>query len=131
MPDGPVWELPFQVLRTPRSEDLIDRYTISSVPSLSVLHESMSRRARRRASIPSVPTSFGLSNPALGGDPIGRVEALIDERLEPLPEAERRAGAAVWIDAQQRLRADRRERGALLQAESMKQLTAPTLSATA
>jgi CHAT domain-containing protein/Tfp pilus assembly protein PilF len=93
VPDGPLWDLPFQVLRTPRSEDLIDRYAISSVPSLSVLHESMSRRARRQAPTPSVPTAFGLGNPALGGDTIGRVEALMDERLEPLPEAERQVRA--------------------------------------
>jgi CHAT domain-containing protein len=93
VPDGPLWELPFQVLRTPRSEDLIDRYAISSVPSLSVLHESMGRRALRRASVPSVPTAFGLGNPALGGDKIGRLEALMDERLEPLPEAERQMRA--------------------------------------
>jgi CHAT domain-containing protein/Tfp pilus assembly protein PilF len=93
VPDGPLWELPFQVLRTPRSEDLIDRYIISSVPSLSVLHQSMSRRGQRRASGPSVLTAFGLGNPTLGGDKIGRVEALMDERLEPLPEAERQMRA--------------------------------------
>jgi CHAT domain-containing protein/Tfp pilus assembly protein PilF len=94
VPDGPLWELPFQVLRTPQSDDLIDRHAIMFAPSLSVLRESRRRRLQRESSAGARPlTALAIGNPTLGGEAVARVEALMDERLEPLPEAERQVRA--------------------------------------
>ena len=94
VPDGPLWELPFQVLRTAQSQDLIDRHAIFFAPSLSVLRESTRRRVQRTAGASTGPlTALAMGNPTLGGETLARVEALMDERLEPLPEAERQVRA--------------------------------------
>jgi CHAT domain-containing protein/Tfp pilus assembly protein PilF len=94
VPDGPLWELPFQVLQTPQSQDLIDRHALFLAPSLSVLRESMKRRAQRAENIANrPPTVLAFGNPTLGGESVGRVQALMDERLELLPEAERQVRA--------------------------------------
>jgi len=94
VPDGPLWELPFQALRTPQSDDLIDRHAVFFAPSLSVLRESMRRRLERDARVGSRPlTALAIGNPTLGGETVGRIAALMDEQLEPLPEAERQVRA--------------------------------------
>jgi CHAT domain-containing protein/tetratricopeptide (TPR) repeat protein len=94
VPDGPLWELPFQVLQTPRSQDLIDRHAMFFAPSLSVLRESMKRRTLHAGtSSTAPPTLLAMGNPTLGGESVARVQALMDERLESLPEAERQVRA--------------------------------------
>ncbi len=94
VPDGPLWELPFQVLQTPQAQDLIERHAMFFAPSLSVLRESMKQRTVRAATTSSEPpTLLAMGNPTLGGESVARVQALMDERLEPLPEAERQVRA--------------------------------------
>ena len=93
VPDGSLWELPFQALQTPRDRYLIDDYAISYVPSLTVLREiiqaSHTKEARSAA-----PTLLAMGNPALGTQTTTRVKAiLMDEKLDPLPEAEQQVRA--------------------------------------
>ncbi|MEW6210360.1 MAG: CHAT domain-containing tetratricopeptide repeat protein [Acidobacteriota bacterium] len=92
-PDGPLWELPFQALKTPRNRYLIEDHTIFYTPSLTVLREmirSPSREAKRFAA----PTLLAMGNPALGNEGVARTrDAHIAEMLYRLPQAERQVQA--------------------------------------
>ena len=93
VPDGPLWEVPFQALLTPRDRYLTDDHTVFYVPSLTVLQQMMQPRqdgARR----PAKPTLLALGNPALGQRAVAQGSArMADDTLEPLPEAERQVQA--------------------------------------
>jgi CHAT domain-containing protein/tetratricopeptide (TPR) repeat protein len=86
VPDGPLWELPFQALLTPAQRFLLEDAAIAYTPSLTVLREML----KRRPSQPAAPdTLLALGNPLLGRATIERATlALRDEKLTPLPEAE-------------------------------------------
>jgi CHAT domain-containing protein/tetratricopeptide (TPR) repeat protein len=91
VPDGPLWELPFQALRSPAGRALIADDAISYAPSLTVLR-AMSRSAARATAGPPRLLAFG--NPALPGPAVRRAaEVLMGEPLAPLPEAERQVRA--------------------------------------
>ncbi|MBI4909065.1 MAG: CHAT domain-containing protein [Acidobacteria bacterium] len=84
-PDGVLWELPFQALKPAANRYLIEESAVSYVPSLTVLAETL--RVRPEGGAASV-LAFG--NPAVGKESVGKRKfVLMDERLEPLPEAEK------------------------------------------
>src|SRR5262249_23727189 len=87
VPDGPLWELPFQALQVAPKRFLIDDHAVSYAPSLTTLsHMTRSGTARRKSS----PTVLAIGNPALGQGTVGTVQSLLmNEQLGPLPEAER------------------------------------------
>lgn len=96
VPDGPLWELPFQALQfqAPRSSEsryLLEDYAIFYTPSLTVLREMAKLRRQNRA--PSAnPTLLAVGNPALGEQMVRRVEnATMGEKLGPLPAAQKQA----------------------------------------
>jgi CHAT domain-containing protein len=85
VPDGQLWELPFQALLTGAKRYLIEDATLSYAPSLTVLREMMKRQSSQSAA----PTLLALGNPALGKETVERATfALRDGKFEPLPEAE-------------------------------------------
>jgi tetratricopeptide (TPR) repeat protein len=95
VPDGPLWELPFQALHAGPRGYLIEQYAVSYAPSLAVLRE-MRRRRDGRATPPHAPPTvrrgaglLALGNPSLGGTAAAGVEGARDEPLSPLPSAER------------------------------------------
>jgi CHAT domain-containing protein len=93
VPDGPLWELPFQALQTPQDRHLIADHTVSYAPSLTVLREMIKARPRQTKPSPA-PSLLALGNPALGNETLSRVKAvMMDERLDPLPQAERQVQA--------------------------------------
>lgn len=88
IPDGALWELPFQALRK-GAKFLVEEYSLFYVPSLGVLRE-MKQRGRggdRKDAAPRTLLAFG--NPSLGAETMEKV-ALIrsGKKLAPLPEAE-------------------------------------------
>ena len=86
VPDGPLWELPFQALRSPAGRFLIEDVAVSYAPSLSVLRDM---RARRRQAGRADAALLALGNPDLGaGARRGPPSALMSSSLEPLPETE-------------------------------------------
>ena len=86
VPDGSLWELPFQALQNTQQRYLVEDHAISYAPSLTVLRE-MSKL--RKKSVES-PTLLAFGNPALSEKSVGPVkDEYRDERLMPLPEAER------------------------------------------
>jgi CHAT domain-containing protein/Tfp pilus assembly protein PilF len=95
VPDGPLWEMPFQALITPQNRFLLEDCTLAYAPSLTVLRETV--RLRRRGAEPvraaEPPTLLALGNPTFD-QPTGQAgraarPALMDEKLEPLPDAEK------------------------------------------
>jgi CHAT domain-containing protein/Tfp pilus assembly protein PilF len=91
VPDGTLWELPFQTLQSSDNRFLIEDHVISYAPSLTVLREMMRSRRKENAA-PSAPTLLAFGNPSLGkrmGESATSGVPLMDEKLDPLPEAER------------------------------------------
>ena len=92
VPDGPLWELPFQVLRSPQKRFLVEDVAISYAPSLPVLREI--QKARNRKQPPGSTLLLALGNPSLGKETVRLVkQVFMDEELHPLPEAGRQARA--------------------------------------
>jgi CHAT domain-containing protein len=60
-PDGPLWQLPFQALRAPGGQDLLDAAVLEYTPSLSAAVELRSRLATRTAQRPLDLAAFGAS----------------------------------------------------------------------
>ena len=88
IPDDTLWELPFQALLSHRNRYLIEDSAIVYTPSLTALREMRARTGRRVSSGPATLLAFG--NPALEARTIDRARfAYRDEKLAPLPEAER------------------------------------------
>ncbi|HEX2271613.1 MAG TPA: CHAT domain-containing protein, partial [Pyrinomonadaceae bacterium] len=106
VPDGPLWNVPFQALHGERNY-LLEQYALFYAPSLSVLRE-MGKRANQlkathrqtarergpfRKTVASGSTRAGLlamGNPSLSGETVAKVRfAHRDGPLSPLPDAER------------------------------------------
>ncbi|HTD23962.1 MAG TPA: CHAT domain-containing tetratricopeptide repeat protein [Terriglobales bacterium] len=101
VPDGPLWELPFQALQSSDGHHLLQEAAISYAPSLTVLLE-MARRHRESRS--DAPRLLALGNPAFKGqaatgtqisqldpDPVSHAQENDAERSKSgdLPSAER------------------------------------------
>jgi CHAT domain-containing protein len=97
-----LWELPFQALQSKENRYLIEDHAISYAPSLTVLREMRKRRQGLMAS-PASSSLLAFGNPALRQETIKRTQAVYrDERLEPLPEAEREVKALAQLYGAQR-----------------------------
>jgi CHAT domain-containing protein len=98
VPDGGLWELPFQALLSAPNRFLIQDYAVSYAPSLTVLKEMQSLQARRRKGNMQANMLLALGNPAIGAQTARKVSAVfMDEKLLPLPEAERQVKALQQI----------------------------------
>ena len=87
VPDGILWELPFQALQPAPKRFLIENSAVSYTPSLTVLDEMI--RARLTVAKDSLKL-LALGNPAVGQQTTRTITSvLMDQRLDPLPEAER------------------------------------------
>ena len=93
VPDGALWELPFQTLQPGPNRYLIEDSAIAYAPSLTALRE-MNKLRDRKKDAASSPTLLAFGNPAVGKQSIsGAKPVLMDEKLDPLPEAERQVNA--------------------------------------
>ena len=90
VPDGVLWELPFQALQPAQNRYLIEDCAISYAPSLTVLRETMKPRRDQQQGTTASPTLLAFGNPIIGETIARRVKAaFMDKQLMPLPEAER------------------------------------------
>jgi CHAT domain-containing protein/Tfp pilus assembly protein PilF len=90
VPDGVLWELPFQALLSAPKRYLLQDYAISYASSLTVLKEMKSLQAKRGKTNAQAKMVLALGNPAISSATAEKVTAIImDEKLLPLPEAER------------------------------------------
>jgi CHAT domain-containing protein/tetratricopeptide (TPR) repeat protein len=85
IPDGALWELPFQALRPRGGRYLVEDAAVSYAPSLSVLRDM---RAHRRPPAPAGHDLLALGNPDLGAAARRRTPSVLMSDLQPLPEAE-------------------------------------------
>ncbi len=98
VPDGPLWDLPFQALAWRSGECLVDRLPVSYAPSAGFLAQ-VRRRSGEAApgKGPTAPRLLAMGNPALGKEGESQpAAALMGGALSPLPFAEdevRRLGA--------------------------------------
>jgi len=91
VPDGPLWNVPFQALHQGERGYLLEQYALFYAPSLSVLRE-MEKRANTLRSAHRRPTArlLAMGNPTLSGETAAKVRfARRDEPLSPLPDAEK------------------------------------------
>jgi CHAT domain-containing protein/Flp pilus assembly protein TadD len=88
IPDGPLWELPFQALQPVAGRFLLDRHAIFYAPSITVLRETLAtKNVRPDAGRPAQLLAFG--NPVVPSAVVSRVQGVYrDASLGPLPHAE-------------------------------------------
>ena len=105
VPDGALWNMPFQALHQGTQGYLLEQYAVAYAPSLSVLREMERRanvlRAAHRQSANKItaltvaregaqPTLLAMGNPKLNDETITKVHfTRRDELLSPLPDAEK------------------------------------------
>jgi len=84
VPDGPLWELPFQALYTTSGRPWLEDHAIFEAPSLTALREMRAQRQTTRSA--SQPTLLALINPRITKDLERRIQKTrLDTRLTPLP----------------------------------------------
>lgn len=94
IPDGGLWQLPFQALQAGNGHYLIEDYSLSYAPSLPVLQAMTQQRMARQQTAPGSPSLFALGNPVLGKQESAQTQAmLMGDRLTPLPETARQVNA--------------------------------------
>ncbi|HEV3332363.1 MAG TPA: CHAT domain-containing tetratricopeptide repeat protein [Bryobacteraceae bacterium] len=88
VPDGVLWELPFQALVDPAGRYLLDDAAVSYAPSLTALKAMMEVKKERRRT-PGKMQLLAMGNPTWGRGEVERVKAIYrDESLGSLPLAE-------------------------------------------
>jgi CHAT domain-containing protein len=90
VPDGALWELPFQALQQAPNRYLIEKFAISYAPSITVLREMTKLHRDPNKNLQTSRTLAAFGNPAIRIEAAERASSVfMDERLAPLPEAER------------------------------------------
>lgn len=110
VPDGALWELPFQALQSGRDEYVVERHALSYAPSFSVLAE-MERRKRGEQRVNdgiNTATLLAFGNPTLESarvnPEIGARPMEIGNTLSALPEAERQVRSLAALYGSRRSR---------------------------
>lgn len=91
VPDGALWGLPFQALIDGSGKYLIEKAAVSYAPSATALREMRKKAEARLATRVAGTDLLAFGNPTVGDDTKQRISqrVLMNEKLEPLPEAER------------------------------------------
>jgi len=91
VPDGPLWELPFQALKCTASRYLLEERAIAYAPSLTALREMATHRAPPG---PARDTVLAVGDPSFGEPQRRQIAGLLrDGALGPLPDAAAEARA--------------------------------------
>jgi CHAT domain-containing protein/ketosteroid isomerase-like protein len=95
VPDGMLWQLPFQALKPTATRYLIEDYALFYAPSLTTLREMLKPGKRSRAARPlRAPTLLAFGNPSVAPGTITSQRAVYrDGDLGSLPEAEKEVNA--------------------------------------
>jgi CHAT domain-containing protein len=92
VPDGPLWNLPFQALLEDNNRYMLEDYAIAYAPSLTVLREMTKARPEDLASVASSPMLMAMADPVLRKQTVQRASiSYRGETLGPLPEAKQEA----------------------------------------
>jgi CHAT domain-containing protein len=97
VPDGELWELPFQALQTAQEKYLIENFEISYAQSLTLLREMRKPAQKAQVSKPQL-TMLALANPLLTEtSPDGESERLLEGAMLSLPETQKQVEALLQI----------------------------------
>ena len=114
VPDGLLWDLPFQALQNNADKYLLELYSMYYAPSLQVLGEMKRKAANLRslflsksgrntgastAEQPAVPQLYAIGNPAISGEVLARARTVRNSPFVSLPETEKEVqtiGAEVY-----------------------------------
>lgn len=88
VPDGVLWDLPFQALYRGERGYLLEGFAISYAPSLSVLRE-MKRKGSSYSLVNRGSELLALGNPVLNVQAVAKGSLVREDELVPLPGAER------------------------------------------
>jgi CHAT domain-containing protein len=92
VPDGPLWNLPFQGLLNDNSHYMLEDYAIAYAPSLTVLREMMRLHQKHLPIAAQSTILLAMADPVLQKETIQRAAlSYRDEKLGPLPEAKQEA----------------------------------------
>jgi CHAT domain-containing protein len=87
VPDGILWELPFQAIQPVKERFLIEDYALFYAPSFSVLKELSQRKKENSGA--SAPSLLAFGNPSLGSEVVAQLkDTTRSASLEPFPDAE-------------------------------------------
>jgi CHAT domain-containing protein len=101
IPDGILWDAPFQATLSKAGRYLIEDYSIYYAPSFNVLIEIAKRKKERRHC--SVGSLLAFGNPFTGTETVAKLRARQrGESFEPLPEAETEVRGLTQIFSQGR-----------------------------
>ncbi len=98
VPDGLLWELPFQALQTGADKYLLELYALYYAPSLQVLGEMKKRATNLHSSSVSKaslrgggssPELYAIGNPMINGEVLARTRTVRNTPFVSLPEAEK------------------------------------------
>lgn len=112
VPDGSLWELPFQALQR-GTKFLIEEQAVFYAPSLSVLREMQAKSRANTSTAPAENSLLAFANPTLKANAVegstistSTAASLIrgGKRLAPLPDAEREARTAANLYGDSRSR---------------------------
>jgi CHAT domain-containing protein len=96
VPDGILWDVPFQALRSAAGRFLLEDHAVHYAPSLSVLSQMMKPTGEKLLSAP--PSLLAFANPSTGDETVAQLrEARRAGRFEPLPYAEAEVNAMAQI----------------------------------
>ena len=103
-PDGSLWNLPFEALRTEADRFLIEDHAISRAPSLTAFQAisalrraTPAPRARRRTNAPA-PALLAFGDPALSEPTTMRIKTMLStEQIAPSPETRNEVAAIAAI----------------------------------
>src|SRR6185503_15124531 len=98
VPDAALWQLPFQALQQSDNRFLLEDSAICYAPSLTVLREMVRLELHDKRALPPRSSLLAIGNPALGQQAVDRAKtANRDEKLGPLPEAEKEVRALAQL----------------------------------
>jgi CHAT domain-containing protein/tetratricopeptide (TPR) repeat protein len=127
LPDGALWNVPFQALYGGEKGYLLEQYAVLYAPSMSVLQE-MERRARILSALhqplaprEAQPRLLAIGNPKLSGETVAKVRfTRRDEPLSPLPDAEKEVNslALMYGSANSRVLIGAQARESIVKAEA-------------
>jgi len=86
VPDGPLWDVPFEALQTADEKYVIDRASVSYAPSLSALREMRRRQPLRARNRTQPATLLVFATPKLAKETVDRMQTTYNGlRLPDLP----------------------------------------------